>query len=46
MKINFSYELFVGFSYYWPFGTSETFGMVEDGAELASLEARDGGMGI
>jgi hypothetical protein len=46
MKINFSYKLFVCPSYYWPFGSSETFGMVEDGAERASLEARDGGTGI
>jgi hypothetical protein len=46
MKINYSYELFVGSSYCWPFGSSETFDVVEDGAEHASLEARDGGMGI
>jgi hypothetical protein len=46
LKINFSYELFVGSSYCWPFGNSETFGVVEDGAERASLEARDGGTGI
>jgi hypothetical protein len=46
MKINYSYELFVGSSYYWPFGSSETFGVVKDGAEHASLEARDGGTGI
>jgi hypothetical protein len=45
-KINFSYELFVGSSYYGPFGSFETFGVVEDGAECASLEARDGGMSI
>jgi hypothetical protein len=46
MKINYSYELFIGSSYYGPFGTSKTFGMVDDGAEHASLEARDGGTGI
>jgi hypothetical protein len=46
MKINYSYELFVGSSYCWPFGSSETFDVVEDGAEHASLEARDGGTGI
>jgi hypothetical protein len=46
MKINFSYELFIGSSYYWPFGSSETFGVVEYGVERASLEGRDGGTGI
>jgi hypothetical protein len=34
MKINYSYELFIGSSYCGPFGSSETFGVVEDGAEL------------
>jgi hypothetical protein len=46
MKIYFSYELLVGSSYYGPFGSSETFGVVDDGAARASLEARDGGTGI
>jgi hypothetical protein len=46
MKINYSYELFVGSSYYGLFGSSETFGVVDDGAERASLEARDGDTGI
>jgi hypothetical protein len=46
MKINFPYELFVGSSYCGPFGSSETFGVVDDGAERALLEARDGGTGI
>jgi hypothetical protein len=46
MKINFSYELFVGSSYCGPFGSFETFGVVDDGAERASLEARDGSTGI
>jgi hypothetical protein len=46
MKINFSYKLFVGSSYCGPFGSSETFGVVDDGVERASLEARDGGMSI
>jgi hypothetical protein len=46
MKINFSYELFVGSSYCGPFSSSETFGVVDDGAERASLEARDGGTSI
>jgi hypothetical protein len=46
MKINFSYKLFVGSYYYWLFASSKTFGVVEDGADCASLEARDGGTGI
>jgi hypothetical protein len=46
MKINYSYELFVGSSYCGPFGSSGTFGVVDDGADRASLEARDGGTSI
>jgi hypothetical protein len=46
MKLNYSYELFVGFSYCGLFGSSATFGVVEDGAGCASLEAKDGGTGI
>jgi hypothetical protein len=46
MKLNYSYGLFVGFSYGGPFGSSATFGVVEDGAGCASLEAKDGGTGI
>jgi hypothetical protein len=46
MKLNYSYKIFVGFSYCGPFGSSATFGVVEDGAGCALLEAKDGGMGI
>jgi hypothetical protein len=51
MKISFLYELFVGYYYCWLhpafllLGSSETFGVVEDGVDHASLVARDGGTG-
>jgi hypothetical protein len=45
MKLNY-YELFVGFSYCGPFGSSTTFGVVKDGAGCASLEAKDSDTGI